>query len=252
MNKRLRPHPLYPAVIASLAAVLSVRAQNDDVSNEYRLSLFGYHKITHELTGMLYLDYSRNPDNQSHLYRVGWPAVNHSVNSWLQIWTGLFNYYTEKENASDTVELRPFIGPKLFLPNKLKWSIFNYTRYEYRDTLTLDTGEWTAFSRLRSRFGIEIPFTSRERAWKEKSWYGLADVEPLYRFDHNQIDPLRFRCGLGYVLNERVTLEFIYTAQFARSHGELEYNQNTFRLNIRIATSKGILGRVLGWSGHAE
>jgi hypothetical protein len=44
MNKRLRPHPLYPAVIASLAAPLSLRAQNDDVSNEDRLFLFGYHK----------------------------------------------------------------------------------------------------------------------------------------------------------------------------------------------------------------
>jgi hypothetical protein len=48
MNKRLRPHPLCPAVIGWLAATLSLRAQNDDVSNECRLSLFGYHKITHD------------------------------------------------------------------------------------------------------------------------------------------------------------------------------------------------------------
>jgi hypothetical protein len=40
MNKRLRPHPLYPAAIAWLAPTLSLRAQNDDASNEHRLSLF--------------------------------------------------------------------------------------------------------------------------------------------------------------------------------------------------------------------
>ena len=178
--------------------------------------------------------------------------MNYTANSWLQIWTGLFTYYTDNRDSSDTLELRPFIGPKLFIPNKWKWSVFNYTRYEYRDTLTLESGKWNGASRIRSRFGVEIPFTVRERAWKKNTWYGLTDVEPFYRFDHNQIDPLRIRGGVGYVVNERVQLEFIYTAQFARSHGALAYDENVFRLNIRIGLSEGLLRRVLGAPDRSE
>ena len=108
--------------------------------------------------------------------------------------------YTDNERSADKLELRPFAGVKLFVPNDIKWTLYNFTRYEFRDTQNLDTHDWTAYSRLRSRFGVEFPLTSRERAWEPRTWYGLADVEPIFRFDHNTIDPLYVRGGIGYVL----------------------------------------------------
>ena len=48
-------------------------------------------------------------------------------------------------------------------------------------------------------------------------------------------------------------VEFIYHAQFTRPSGStgLEYTDNIFRLNIKIAMDKGLLGRVFN-GGDAD
>ena len=168
--------------------------------------------------------------------------ANHS----LQFSGGLLTRYTDNEQSADKLELRPFAGVKVFVPNMIKWNLYNYTRYEFRDTENLATHDWTSYSRLRSRFGVELPLTSREKAWQPKTWYGLADVEPIYRFDHDTIDPLYVRSGLGYVLNEQVRLEFIYSAQFTRPAGSSspQYTENIFQLNLKIGFDRGILHRL--------
>ena len=155
--------------------------------------------------------------------------------------------YTDNRGAADQFEFRPYIGPKLFLPNKLQWNIYNYTRYEFRDIYDLDSHKWEGIHRLRSRFGLEIPLASRERAWKPKTFYAITDVEPFFRFDKDVVDPLRTRAGLAYVLNDHVRIEFTYTAEFTRpgaGSSSLDYTGNIFRLNIKFGLAKGILDRI--------
>ena len=223
-----------------------LRAQDDNIGNEYRLTFFPYHRITDELTGSGYLGYVWNPEKNYQTYYFGWPVASYSINRWVQLWGGLVALYTDNEDSADKLELRPFVGPKLFLPNEAKWNIYNFTRYEYRAIRDSDTHDWNEIHRLRSRFGVEIPLTSRERAWQAKTFYGLADVEPYYRFDRDQIDPLRLRAGLGYVLNDRVRLEFIYHAQYTHPDGDsgLEYTDNIYRLNIKVGLNRGIMDRL--------
>jgi hypothetical protein len=70
-------------------------------------------------------------------------------------------------------------------------------------------------------------------------------VEPIYRFDHSTIDPLYVRGGLGYVLSDRVRLEFVYYAQFSRaSSGSLAFADNIFQLNIKLGLAEGLLRRL--------
>jgi len=135
---------------------------------------------------------------------------------------------------------------KLFLPHAVKWNIYNFTRYEFRAIENRDTHDWNNTHRLRSRFGIELPITSNERSWQQGTFYGLADIEPYYRFDKGMVDPLRLRCGIGYLLKEHLRMEFIYHAQFTHPAGSssLEYTDNIFRLNIKIGLNKGIIGRL--------
>jgi len=221
-------------------------AQQEDTGNEYRFTIFPYHRITDKVTGFAYLGYVFNPEKDYQTYYLGWPAASYSPNHWLQIWGGLVGLYTNNESSSDKLELRPFVGAKLFLPNEAKWNIYNFTRYEYRAIRDHDTRDWNTIQRIRSRFGIEFPLTSRERAWKPGTFYGLADVEPYYRFDKGIVDLFRVRGGISYVLNDRIRFEFIYHAQFTRPTGSsgLEYTDNIFRLNIKIGLHKGILGRL--------
>ncbi len=149
------------------------------------------------------------------------------------------------KDKSDLLELRPFAGAKFFLPNNLKWNIYNFTRYEYRALQDRETLDWNNYSRLRVRFGVEIPFTKREKAFQPRSFYGLADIEPYFRFDKNWVDPMRIRGGIGYVMKSLpIRIEFIYHAQFTQPDEEsgLTYTDNIYRINIKLGINKGILG----------
>jgi hypothetical protein len=251
-------HRAVPALVvvllllwAGVAARLSLRA-DDDVGNEYRLSLFPYYPIKGRLTGFSDLEYRVNPEEDYQAYQVLWPGLTFTVKPWIQFSGGLISRYTDHEQSADTFELRPFGGVKFSLPNPARWNIYNYTRYEFRDFQDRDTHDWTGTHRARSRFGVEFALTSREKAWTPKTWYGLADVEPFYRFDTEQVDPVRVRGGLGYVLNDHLRLELIYYAQFTRpAHGSLQFTENIFRLNIKIVLERRILQRLQNM-GHDD
>ena len=238
---------------AGLLCPLATRAQDDGpIGNEYRLTLFPYYRLTTNTTGFGYLGYVNNPEKDSQVFYLG-KGVNHFLTPAVQLWGGLISTYTDNELEADNLELRPFAGAKFFLPNKIKWSIYNFTRYEYRALQNLETHDWNNYSRIRSRFGVEFPLSSRAKAWQPKTWYALADVEPYYRFDKNMVDPLRVRGGIAYIVSDRVRVEFIYHAQFTRPTGSsgLEYTDNIFRLNIKLAMDKRLLGRVFG-GGDAD
>jgi hypothetical protein len=219
----------------------------DDIGNEYRITLFPSHKITDKIGGFSYLGYVFNIEKNYQSYYLGWPCATYTPKPWLQIWGGLIGVYTSNESKADQLELRPFAGVKLFLPNELKWNIYTWPRYEYRALQDRTTHEWNNYSRLRVRFGVEIPFRSRDKAWQPGGFYGLADIEPYFRCDKNQVDPLRIRGGIGYIMKSApLRIEFIYHAQYTQPYeeGGLIYTDNIFRLNIKIGLHSGILGRL--------
>ena len=253
--KFIRAQVLYSAVGLALgllcapgARAASSSAADDNAeprSGEYRLTLFPYYKVTDKLTGFGYLGYVSNPDKHYTTDYLGW-GVNWSVKPHVQLWTGLFGTYTNNENSADKLELRPFVGGKFFVANEIKWNIYNFTRLEFRDIQDRDTGDWSNHFRLRTRFGAEFPLAPVATAWQPKTWYGMADVEPFYRFDKNVIDPVRLRFGVAYIVTNRVRVEFIYHMAWTRPSGSssLEYTDNIYRLNVKIALNKGMLQRV--------
>lgn len=228
-------------LIVTVAGVRQCLADNDP-STQYRLSVYPYFPIKGDLTGFGEFTYAGNPERNSDRYYFGFPQMDFKLTKWVGLKGGLRTIYTDNYGSSDRLELRPWLGAKFNIPNPWKWHIYNFARFEYRDTLTLDNGTWSDSFRIRSRLGVEIPLTQRERAWKSKTWYGLADVEPSYRFDEHKIDPVRLRAGLGYIVSNRLRLEFLYGAQFSRpNNGGLQYTANQFRLNVRFAFADGLL-----------
>ncbi|HTY87506.1 MAG TPA: DUF2490 domain-containing protein [Candidatus Acidoferrum sp.] len=206
-----------------------------------------HHPISGNLTGVADVGYRWNPDLDYQTYTILWPGLIYSAAKWAQVSAGLRTFFTDNEGSADTLELRPYAGVKLFLPNKLSWNIYNETRYEFRDTENTTTHGWSSYSRIRSQFGVEVPLASRERAWNPKTWYGRADVEPFYRFDQNTVDPLRVEIAIGHILSHRVRWELTYTAQFSRlsGGGSLEFNENIISLNIKIGLKELLLQRLL-------
>lgn len=255
MKTLLRAHLVAIAMACGLVVLCPqlAPAQTDQpVSNEYRLTLFPYYSLTEKLTGYGYLGYVNNPDKDFQTFYLG-KGLNYTLTPAVQLWGGLISTYTDNENKANQLELRPYAGVKLFLPNHIKWNIYNFTRYEYRALEDLDTHDWSGYSRIRSRFGVEFPLTSSDRAWQPKTWYALVDVEPYYRFDKDIVDPLRVRGGIAYIVSDRVRVELIYHASFTRPSGStaLEYTENIIRLNIKLALGKGLLQRVFN-GGDAD
>lgn len=236
-----------PLLCAILAASANAQEQAPDVTNQYGARLYVHHNIGSSLTGFGYLEYARNPESDYRRYRLGWPGINYLVRPWLQIWSGLDSVYTVDQHKSDQLELRPYVGPKIFLPNKRKLNLYNYTRYEYRNIQDRDTRDWSSAQRIRSRFGAEIPLTSLERAWKPKTFYVIAENELFFRFEKAALDHWTIRGGVGYINHGHLRLEFTYSAHFGRGTTDSppEYDQNVFRLNIKVGLHLGILDRTL-------
>jgi Protein of unknown function (DUF2490) len=245
---RARNWPALLGVALGLLFAPAARAQNGDISDEYRLTLSPTHPISGDLTGFGELGFRWNPDLNYHTYVVGWPGLTYTATKWAQFTGGLRTFYTDNDSsAANKLELRPWGGVKLFLPNGLNWNLYNYTRYEYRDTENLDTHVWTSYSRLRSQFAAEIPLASGERAWAPRTWYGLVGVEPFFRFGWGGINQLQAGGGIGYVVHDRFRIELTCKTVFTQpnSGSGLQYTQKIINLNFKIGLSQGILGRVL-------
>ena len=250
MSPNLRYRMLLLALCSlSLIAPLMGQSSND-VTNEWRITAFPHYPIKGNLSGFGYLGWVKNPGSAYTLWYAGAPGFIYNVKPWFQAWAGLINVYTNNytnENGKqDTMELRPFIGGKFFVPNKKRWNIYNFTRLDFRQTYHHDTHEWTNIERLRSRFGIEAPLTSLEKSWKVNTFYGIANVEPLYRFDKDDVDPMRAQVGLGYIANPRIRIELLYYANWGRvaPSNDLAFTQNIIRLNIKVGVKHAILSRV--------
>jgi len=237
------------------AAPASAQTQPDpvtepppEVANEYRITASPSYFITEKWTGFGYIGGVSKPEADYTASYFGTGAYYRPTKA-IQLWVGLINVNTHYTTTkSDLLELRPFVGVKFLGSNeKTKWRFYNWTRLEVRFTDTLDTGDWQTVYRIRNQTRIEIPLASPERAWTPKSFYVLADIEPIYRSDSGQIDPLRLRAGVGYVANPRLLVEFQYYLQYTRpGGGGLEHTDNIIRLNFKILTKRGLLARMGG------
>jgi hypothetical protein len=219
-----------------------VRAADDDVTEQYRLMLSMDARIANKVTGNGTLGFFANPDEESRTYRVAWPTVTYIPARWVQLTGGLLTQYAGNEDRANELELRPFAGLKLFVPNKARWTIYNYTRYEYRNIENLDTHDWDQTSRIRSLFSVEVPLSSRERAWKPKTWYALLGAEPFYDFNTHNIDQVRLSAGIGRVFTDRLRVELTYYADLTRpDDGSLAYTGNIFQLNFLLGLHEGVI-----------
>jgi hypothetical protein len=150
MNPGKRYRMLAP-LLCLLSMTAALKAQNSNgVTNEWRITAFPHYPITEKVSGFGYLGWVKNPGSAYSLWYLGTPGFIYMAKPRLQVWTGLLdiytNNYTNENGKQDTLELRPFIGGKFFLPNKRKWNIYNFTRLEFRQTYHHDTHEWTTSS----------------------------------------------------------------------------------------------------------
>jgi hypothetical protein len=249
-RRRTRQWQWAMLLLAACTILQAAKAADPDVTDQYRFTLELNASIATNFAGSGTLGFFANPDLENQTYRLEWPNITYLPTHWLHLSGGLLTQYTDNHDSPNELELRPFLGAKFFVPNKAKLTIFNFTRYECRNTENLTTHDWDHVNRIRSLFEIDVPLTARERAWKPKTWFALAGAEPFYEFDKHDITELRLSAGLGYVLSDRLRIEFTYLPDFTRPHGGgLAYTENIFLLNFRFSLHEGLLGALFNPSG---
>lgn len=245
--KRAIPSICLGLAVALLPGIRTASAKtSEDDTAEYRASLSTQHEIRNDWTGFGQFQYWNNPQSRYQTYDVLYPGVIYRVNDWLQLSGGMEVIQTDNQTKADTLELRPFVGYKIFLPNHFKWNIYNYNRFEYCDTQNLETYKWSEYSRLCMRFGVDAPLTARENAWQPHTFYAMGYVEPDFRFDSDQVNPLYLSAGLGYIINHRFRVELIYQDEFTRpsTDSSLRQTYNIFELNFKVDLGKNLFGRL--------
>lgn len=210
----------------------SVLAQNQDITNKYRVTLVTSKPVTDKLVLFQYLGVVSSPDKSTQTLYYSPPGIIYKPKKWMELWLGLFGIYNNIKTANNSWELRPLTGVKFLVPNKKKITLFNFTRFEYR---FINQNHNTASQpRLRNRTGIEIPL-SKEKPWTVKTFYTLADVEPIWRLDDKYLSLIRVRGGLGYIVSKKWRVELIYHAEFTGNKGQpKQFTGNIWRLNIKL------------------
>jgi hypothetical protein len=141
--------------------------------------------------------------------------------------------YTDNDDHSHSWEIRPITGVKLYIPNNQKLNIYSFTRFE--DRFIIQDRNVQSIPRFRNRFGIEAPLTKKEMGWTPKTFYIMADIEPIWRLDEKRLQVLRLRGGLGYIFNKSVRAEFIYHTELSGpENSSLDHTGNIWRLNLKV------------------
>jgi hypothetical protein len=213
-----------------------------EIKNEYRVTAFPNYPLTDKLTGIAYVGFVTKPDAEYRSAYLG-SGFFYRSHKHVELAAMLISVWTDQyaPDTSDTLELRPFTGVKFMGSNAKRWTYYNWTRYEMRFTEDSNSGDWTLVHRIRNQTRINFPLTSLAKAWTPKTFFAWTDIEPIWRSDTGEIDPLRWRTGIGYIAHPRLIVEFQYYAQYTRPESGLKYTDNLIRLNFKWMTKRGLL-----------
>jgi hypothetical protein len=212
---------------------LGAIAQENEITNEYRGTLVTSRPVSDKVILFQYLGYVSSPNKGVKTLYYSPPGVIYKAKPWLEIWAGLFGLYNANKNAANSWELRPLTGVKVYLPNKKKLNIYNFSRFEYR--FINQNNNTASQPRFRNRVGIEAPLKKGGRAWTPKTFYMLADAELIWRPDDKYMSIFRIRGVVGYIFSPKWRAELIYHTEFTGSKdGPMSYTGNIWRLNVKL------------------
>jgi hypothetical protein len=215
-------------------------------NDEFRYTVTFGHPIVGPFSGEASAAVFDEVDKDTTSYRLSTPNVRYDATSWFQGWGGAIYIWNDNRAGDNSHEVRPFVGVKLSAPNPVHLHLYNLTRFEWRFITQAGSDTTQLTKRLRSRFGVEFPLS--ERAWDSRTFYGSTDVEPIADLTGGFIEDVRFEAATGYIVSDRLRLEFQYTTQLTRgSSGEpLTFGDNLYWFNVKFSFAHGLVESLIG------
>ena len=223
----------YLAILVMIFGSTAAAQSDPLVTNEYRFTQIVSKPVSDKIVLFTYSGYTRSPEKEFRSVYGSPPNMIYLVKPWLEILVGMVGVYTKNDDNSHSWEIRPITGVKVYIPNKQKLNIYSFTRFENR--FIIQNGDVQSIPRLRNRFGVEAPLTKTEKGWTTKTFYVMADIEPIWRLDEKRLQVLRLRGALGYIFNKNVRAEFIYHTELSGPENRhLDHTGNIWRLNLKV------------------
>ncbi|MBL7857555.1 MAG: DUF2490 domain-containing protein [Cyclobacteriaceae bacterium] len=145
--------------------------------------------------------------------------------------------YTNQTDTYNTLELRPIIGTRIYFTPEKRIQTRLLVRLEQRNFKNLETEEWESVFRPRARAEMIVPI-NKKTYYEDKLWYGITDVEVLFKTDDVEerfANRFRWRIGVGYRLNYNLRFEFLYMLQESKNAigDDFETSDNIFRFRVK-------------------
>jgi hypothetical protein len=148
---------------------------------------------------------------------------------------GVGFFYNFNEDASNTLEIRPWLGLLIERPRIGPLTISSYIRLEERLVDTIDDGDWSQTPRLRYKAGTKIPLhpTTRKSYWFipvsfEWFWEKSDQLDTVYN------DRLRIDAGIGKIMSYVWTAEVHVVYQGTRKEQFERFSGDYLILRIEV------------------
>lgn len=174
----------------------------------------------------------------SRFYVTG--AVSYDLNSRLRLAGGLGLYQTFRPEVNNTFEVRPWQQATVYWPDSAgmlrRFVLTHRLKLEERFT---HSGDWGLAIRFRYRLATSIPLNTYDL--ETGSFYLPLAAE--FFADVGEEAPeffaatSRLSAGIGYVLNEKWTIDLRYTRQASRDTVVDEFDTTGHVINLTVRTS---------------
>ena len=156
------------------------------------------------------------------------PSLQKSVNEWLALFGGIGLFLTVQDSISNTLEIRPWIGAKVFWYwdtfSKIRFS--DYFRIEDRIVINTQSSGSDNSVRFRNKIAARIPIT--DHYFADQILYVMFSFE--FFLEAGEIDELfpddvRLGGGLGYKHNYYWRIEFYSYVFLSKDTAESRFSQ---------------------------
>lgn len=167
------------------------------------------------------------------------PAYEKTENKYLDILTALAFSYTIQNDTTNSFEIRPMVGVRIYFTPDSRLQTRLTLRYEHRFFKDIGQSGWQSATRLRIRPELVFPL-NRSSYFVDKMLYLLTDVEFYISLDEQVKEAfsnrIRNRVGIGYRFTYNFRAEFIYILQRSRNEIDKDYNtrDNIFRIRFKM------------------
>jgi hypothetical protein len=208
-------------------------------------------------TNQIWIDYYNYWPLTTHLAYDGDAGVRHAFSEfpwsrvyvrpalawrWIQplsLHSGIKVAYTFQDVAANTVELRPWVGVRVFWPKVRRVASRHHLLVEQRFQTHADESTWTAQTRVRVKVGFRIPLNDTEVT--DGTFYVPVSVEFFAdvagELEERYASQSRLTVGLGYQISTTWRTNFEYTLQGSRDSRieGFDSSEHLFHLKIRQA-----------------